>query len=236
MNYAKEVTNLLGNISSNYNDPSSEAKEIMCNLSHIKEKVIPVFFRENGEEISRIYELSKNDYFYKTKLKSHVIDSNLLLESYHDHFLNLCEFTESTIKLKNEDVMIESVQDKLPKVEDATKKALQKAIGKAYCERTIPSILSNTFLLVEISKDSNKVFNEYQNVIESVAEPIVYSGTDAYESIEKKYNTHLLESTKDLICRVIINGFDSLGTAKDLSKINVHEYTAEKKKPKFQLF
>lgn len=236
MNYAKEVIDSLGSSATNLNDPSSKAKEIMSKLSYVKEKIIPNFFKENGNEISRIYELSKNDYFYKSKLKGNAIDSNLLLEKYHDHFLNLYEFTENTIKLKNDDVLIESVQDKLPKVEEATKRAIEKAIGQSYYEQTIPSILSNTLLLVEICKDTNKLFNEYQNVIENATEPIVYSGTGEYESIEKEYASHLLESTKDIMCRVIINGFDSLSTVKDLSNVNVHEYTSEKNKPRYQLF
>lgn len=233
MEYAKVIKDKLDSC---YNEnPRTYALNINDAITYIKENVITDFFNTNGKLIKQMADRCSSDYIYRS-MTEYATDTRECLNMYKDyHMMNLLEFSDATYDMVNEDIILESVQSKIPVVKHASENALDSVIGKTTEPMKYGNIIDNIYTLIEFCQDDNNCYKFYEDTVNDVLTKS-FKATGDYERCQEQYADIVLESCASAISTGLIQSIVSFDIAKDIYNTNRRNYIHDKAVPKLQLF
>lgn len=231
MNYVEIIQNKFDECKNT--EPLVYSQQLTDTISYIKENVISEFLSDNKSKLSDMINKCNNSYTYRTMKRDDIDTRGFLKEFELSHMKNLLEFTDATYEMENDDIVIESVQNKLDVVKKANSKAIKTNITKNSYSNNLSEILDNVYTLLEFC-ENNSCYTFYENTINDIRNK-EFHGTGEYGECQKEYACSVLETCTNVISSGLIQSLKSFENACDICNINELQYLNDKRKPDFML-
>ena len=150
------------------------------------------------------------------------------------HMFNLLEFADATYEIENDDIMLESVQEKIHVVREANERAKDRSINENSGYHQLGFIIDNIYTVLEFC-EGDSCYSFYESTIKNIKNK-QFHGTGDYEKSQKEYACLVLETCADAIYSGLSQSINSLKTAYNICNVNERDYMNDKYKNEFQLF